>query len=127
MDGAEADNNEESIGDLVGRLVEDGRDYAKAELDHYKAIAAHRAGRARAAAILLGAGAYLGLLIGVALVVGAVASLSRLIDPVLAGLVVALVLAIPAALLIRAGASGMAALGGDEDERRAIQRGEGER
>jgi hypothetical protein len=127
LDGAGPDKDEESIGDLVGRLVEDGRDYAKAELNHYKAIAAHRAGRARSAAILLGIGAYLGLLIGVALVVGAVAGLARLMDPVLAGLAVALVLAIPAALLIRAGARGMAALGGDEDERRAIRRGEGER
>ena len=124
MDGAGPNPDEESIGDLVGRLIEDGRDYAKAELDHYKAIAQHRAGRARAAAILLGIGAYLGLLIGVALVVGAVASLARLMDPALAGLVVAVVLAIPAALLIRAGARGMAALGGDEDEKEAIRRGE---
>ncbi|MGQ0588446.1 MAG: hypothetical protein ACT4N8_02785 [Sphingosinicella sp.] len=58
---------------------------------------------------------------------GVVAGLSRLMDPVLAGLVVAAVLAVPAALLIRAGAGGMAALGGDEDERRAIQCGAGER
>ena len=127
MDGAGPNPDEESIGDLVGRLIEDGRDYAKAELDHYRAIAAHRAGRARTAAILLGTGAYLGLLIGVALAMGAVLSLSRLMDPALAGLVVAVVFAIPAALLIRAGAKGMAALRGDEDEKKAIRRGEGER
>ena len=41
------DPHEESIGDLFGRLIEDGRTYARAEIDLYKEIARHRAGRAR--------------------------------------------------------------------------------
>ena len=46
MDGPAADPGEESIGDLFGRLVEDGRAYAEAELKLAKAIAEYRAQRA---------------------------------------------------------------------------------
>ena len=46
---------DESIGDLFGRLVEDGRGYAEAELELYRAIAEYRALRARRALVALAA------------------------------------------------------------------------
>ena len=60
MDAGGEDRPDESIGDLVGRLVEDGRSYAEAELALIKAIAQYRAQRAgRALAMLAAAGYFL--------------------------------------------------------------------
>lgn len=114
----------ESIGDLVGRLVEDGRDYASAELELFKAIARHRLARARTGAILVAIGITLLVSAVTAVVLGLVMALAQLINPALAGLAVALVLAAIGALLARFGAAGLAALGGDEEERAALARPE---
>ena len=124
MHGPEQDPREESIGDLVGRLVEDGREYAKAEIGLYKEIARYRAGRARNGLILLSAGAVLGLSALTALIFGFVLGLSSLIGPVLAGIAVALVLAGSGYVLVRVGIGGLGALSGDEEEKQAIARGE---
>ena len=43
---------EESIGELIGRLVEDGKGVARAEIDYYRALAATKVGEARAGLIL---------------------------------------------------------------------------
>ena len=59
MDGPMRDPREERVADLIGTLVEDGRAYARAEVDLLKQIARHRAGRARNGAVLLAAGAVL--------------------------------------------------------------------
>ena len=56
MDAPAQDPHEESIGDLFGRLVEDGRAYARAEIDLIKQIARHRAARARNGLIMVAAG-----------------------------------------------------------------------
>lgn len=120
-------DDEESIGDLVGRLVADGRAYAEAELALAKAVARHRLARARTGAILVGIGVTLLLSALTALVLGLVLALAQLINPALAGLVVCLTLAVMGGLLARAGAGGLAALGGDREEREAIARGAEER
>ena len=112
------------MGDLFGRLIEDGREYAKAEIGLYRQIARHRAGRARNGLILLTAGAVLGLSALTALIIGFVLGLANLIGPVLAGLAVALVLAVVGYVLVRIGLKGLSALSGDEEERQAIARGE---
>ena len=39
-----------SIGDLFGRLIDDGKSYAKAEIDVYRQVALHRAGAGERAA-----------------------------------------------------------------------------
>lgn len=124
MDGPADDPRDESIGDLFGRLVDDGRAYAKAEIDLYREIALHRAGRARAGLIALAAGAVLLLSSLTALILGLVLGLAALIGPLLAGLAVAALLALIGYLLIRYGIAGLKALkgGGDEDE--ALKRGE---
>ena len=124
MDAPAQEPEEESIGDLFGRLVDDGRAYARAELDVLRQIARHRAARARNGLILLAVGGVLLLTALIALVLGLVLGLATLIGPVLAGLAMAAVLAGIGYGLIRYGTSGLRALGGDEEERQAIARGE---
>ena len=118
------DPRDESIADLVNRLIEDGRSYARAEIDLLKQIARHRAGRARTGLVLVTAGAVLGLSALTALVLGLVLGLATLIGPLAAGLVVTAVLAGIAFLLVRFGLAGLRALSGDEEERQAVARGE---
>ena len=124
MDLAGRDPREDSTGDLFGRLIEDGRAYARAEVDLLKEIARHRAGRARAGLILLAGGGVLLLGAYLALVLGLVHGLATLIGPLGAGLAVAAVLAGSGYALIRYGLAGLRALGGDEEEAEAIRRGE---
>lgn len=124
MDARGQDPQDESIGDLVNRLVDDGRAYARAEIALAKEIARHRAGRARNGAIALGAGGLLFLAALIALMLGAVLGLSPLIGPFGAGVAVAVLLALVGYGLIRFGMKGLQALAGDEEEERAIRRGE---
>ena len=124
MDAPAHDPREESIGDLFGRLIDDGRSYARAEIDLYKQIALHRAGRARTGLVALVAGAVLLLSSLTALILGFVLGLAAVIGPVLAGLAVAAVLAIAGYLLVRYGLTGIKAMSGDEEERQALARGE---
>ena len=123
MDGPEDDPCEDSIGELFGRLVEDGRSYAEAELALIKAIAQYRARRAGHALAALGAGAVLLLSAVTALVIGLVLGLSRYMSPFLAGLLVAAVLAGGGWLLVRNGLAGMKGLGRDKAEQQAIDEG----
>ena len=125
MDAPAQDPNEESIGDLIGRLLDDGRSYARAEIDLIRQIARHRAARARTGLIMLAAGAVLALSALTALILGLVLGLATLIHPLLAGLAVAALLAGVGYGLIRYGLTGLRALGGDEEEREAVRRGEG--
>jgi hypothetical protein len=118
------DPRDESIGALVSRLMEDGRAYARAELDLVKRIAAHRATKAKSGAILVGIGLVLLLCSLTALVLALVLGLATLIGPFAAGMAVFLVLAMAGGLLARSGAKGLAALGGDEDEKTALARAE---
>ncbi|HEY0325370.1 MAG TPA: phage holin family protein [Allosphingosinicella sp.] len=115
---------DESIGELFNRLVDDGRAYARAELDLVKQIARHRAAKAKSGAILLGAGVTLLLCSLTALVLALVLGLATLIGPFGAGMVVFLVLAVAGGLLARAGAKGLASLGGDEEEKAALAKAE---
>ncbi len=124
MDGPAGDPREESIGDLFGRLIDDGKSYAKAEIDLYRQIALHRAARARTGLIALAAGAVLLLSSLTALILGLVLGLAEWIGPWLAGLAVAALLALTGYLAIRFGIAGLRALKGDEAEREALARGE---
>ena len=118
------DTRDESIGDLLGRLAEDGRAFVKAEIGVYKAIAARRAARARNGLIALAVGAVLMIASITALLLGLVLWLATLIGPLLAGLAVAAVLILTGLVLVRVGVSGLKALGGDEAEREALARGD---
>jgi hypothetical protein len=115
---------EESIGELIGRLSEDGKAFVKAEIGVYKAIAARRAARARNGLIALAIGAVLLITSITALLLGLVLWLSTLIGPLLAGLAVAAALILTGFVLVKIGISGLRALGGDEAEREALARGD---
>lgn len=115
---------DETIGELVSRLLEDGRAYARAELDLVKQIARHRAAKAKSGAILLGAGVTLLLCALTAFVLALVLGLATQIGPFAAGMVVFVVLAGAGGLLARSGAKGLSALGGDEEEKAALAKAE---
>jgi hypothetical protein len=124
LDGPAGDPQGDSIADLFGRLIDDGKAYARAEIDLYREIAVHRAGRARSGAVLLGAGAALLLAALIALTLGAVLGLAALTGPFLAGLIVAAALALAGYLSIRSGAQSLGALAGSDEEAAARKRGE---
>ena len=116
--------NDAQIGELFGQLVNDGRNLVRAEADLYKKIALYRVGKAKAGAVALVVGgllAYAGL---IAFMVGLVFGLANLVGPVAAGAIVLVATCIISFLLIRFGASKLAALGGDADERAALAAGE---
>jgi hypothetical protein len=115
---------DESIGDLFGRLMDDGRTLARAEVNLYKQVALRRVAKARTGIILLAAGAVLGLSALTALIIGCVLALATLIGPLAAGFAVAAVLAIVAYFLVQSGVGGLQALSGDEEEREALRKGE---
>jgi hypothetical protein len=123
LDGPAADPQEESIGELFGRLVEDGRAYAEAELKLARVIAEYRAQRAGRALGLLAGGLLLALSAMTALVVGAVLGLAQYMSPFLAGLLVAAILAGLGYALAAAGLKGMKGLGRDQAEQAALERG----
>jgi hypothetical protein len=115
---------EESIGELLGRLADDGRAFVRAEVGVWRAIAARRAARARSGLIALAIGAVLLIASITALLLGLVLWLATLIGPLLAGVSVAIFLILSGFVLVRLGISGLKALGGDEAEREALSRGD---
>lgn len=86
-------DDERPVGDLVHELVENGKAYARAEVDLAKTMAASKVTAFKLPSILF-ASALLLLIGGVsALGVGLVAGLANLIGPVLAGILVFLAFA----------------------------------
>ncbi len=82
---------EAPIGDLVGRLIDDGKGYARAELGLAKAKAEAKADTLKLPALLL-AGAFLFLQAGVVVLCMTIAlALATLIGPLAGGLVATLV------------------------------------
>lgn len=118
------DPADSSIGDLFHQLVDDGRAFARAEVNLYKEIALYRAGKAKTGVAALVAGGFLAFAGLIALLVGLVIGLADLIGPVAAGLVVFAVTAIIGFVLVRFGLGRMAALSGDPDEKAALAAGE---
>ncbi len=116
--------SDNSIKDLFSQLVDDGRNLVKAEVGLYKQVALYRAGKAKIGLAALVAGGLLAYAALIAALVGFVIGLADLIGPVAGGLVVLAVCGIIAFLLFRFGASKMAALSGDEEERAALAAGE---
>ncbi len=121
---APAGTQERSIGELFGQLSDDARSYAAAEAKLYQAIARRRVGRARNGAIALVVAALLANAALSVLLIGLSLELALHINPALAGLVVTLVVLGIAFLLVRYGAAKLGALGGDPEERAALQAGE---
>ena len=118
------DPREESIGGLITRLIDDGKAYARAELDVFKQIARHRAARAKTGAGLLGIGIVFLLCALQALVLALVLGLATWIGPFGAGMTIFAIFALIGLLAARAGAKGLAALGGNDEEKAALARAE---
>ncbi|QIK77630.1 phage holin family protein [Sphingomonas piscis] len=92
-------NEERPVGELVHRLVEDGKAYARAEVNLAKAIATAK-GKALALPVGLFATAFVLVLAGVtALAVGVVIALAKFVGPLAAGLISLLIFAGIAGLL----------------------------
>lgn len=124
MDARVQNPADSSIGELVHKLVDDGRTLVGAEVNLYKQIALYRAGKARNGIIALVAGGLLAFAALIAFMVGLVMGLADLIGPVAGGFVVLAVTGIIAFLLFRFGAGKMAALSGDATEKNALRDGE---
>jgi len=71
----------EGVGDLLARLLDDAKGYGQAELDYYKTLARERLRAARTSLWMGGVALALGLAAGVALVVGLVLTLTPLVGP----------------------------------------------
>jgi hypothetical protein len=125
MDAPAGRSGESSIGELFGRLADDGRNFVQAEIGLYKTVALRRAGLARNGAIALVAALFLVNAALVALLVGLAMQLATWVGPALGGLIVFLVVAAIGFALVRYGAGKLAALGGDADERAALDGGKG--
>ena len=102
--GAEMDEDEAPIGDLFGRLIDDGKAYAQAEIDLVRARAEGQVTRAKLPAILGGAAIAFGFAGVIALVLTMVLALASLLGPLGGGLLATLI-----AVLI-AGGLGLAAV-----------------
>ena len=102
---------ERPVGELVSQLIEEGKAYARAELDLLKTIAASKARALVLPAILFGVAFILALAAVTALAVGVVLALARFIGLLAAGFV---------GLLIFAAIAGGLGWYGAERARRAL-------
>jgi len=87
---ADQDLQEQSIGELFGRLVEDGKSFARAEVGYYRTLATRKLGEAKTGLIFGVAALVLALSSLTALLVGLILTLATLIGPGLATLAVVL-------------------------------------
>ena len=94
---------ERSIGELATQLVDDAKDYARAEVDLVKAIAVDKTRSLRVAAILLVAALFVAMGALNALSVAIFVGLAMLMSPVLAGIVAFVLIGAVAGLLAWAG------------------------
>lgn len=99
------DEEKQGISALIGRLVEDGKAYARAEARYVKTLAGERLREAKTGVIFFVAGLVLlhGALI--ALFVGAVLSLAMLVGPFWSMVIVVLVASIAGGILAKIGLS----------------------
>jgi hypothetical protein len=124
LDAPAGTPQDDSIADLVGRLIDDGREVARAEVNLYKQIALRRSARAKSGLVQLVAAGILAWFAGLALTFGIVLALATLIGPLASGLVLAAAMGAAAWFLLQKGLAGMKALSGDEEERQALDRAE---
>ena len=115
---------EPPIGELFGRLGEDGRAFVQAELGLIKAIARHRIAAARSGAIALLLAVLLANAALIALVVSIAMAIATELGPLLGGLITFAGVGVIAGLLGWWGAGRLSALGGGVEEQVALAAGE---
>lgn len=91
MGGEQPQSDEAPIGELFGRLIDDGKSYARAEVDLVRARAVGQAERAKLPAILFAGAIAFGFAGVIALVLTLVLSLASVMGPLGGGLVATLV------------------------------------
>jgi len=84
------EQQEGSIGTLIGRLVEDGKAYARAEIGYYRTLAASKLAEAKLGLLLGATALVLALCTVTALLVGLILSLAPLVGAGWATLIVVL-------------------------------------
>lgn len=100
---AEPLDQDESVGALLGRLVEDGKGYARAEIGYYKTLARAKLGEAKGGLIFGLVALVLAIAAVNALILGLLLSLATLVGPGWATLIVV------AGFLVLAGILGLLA------------------
>lgn len=91
--------DERPIGEIVSDIVDDGKAYARAELNVAKSIAAAKAKALRAPVILLGASVFVAMAALNALAVAIFVVLALVMSPLLAGLLAFVLIGAVAGLL----------------------------
>ena len=91
----------DSLGGLFGRARDEARDWAKAEIAVYRIIATERAMAWRTPLILFAVALFLGHAASLVLVATLFVALAQVMNPALAGLVCAVLLAGTAAILVK--------------------------
>lgn len=102
--GSALDEDEAPIGDVFGRLIDDGKAYAKAEVDLVRARVEGQAARAKWPAILGATAILFALAAVIALTLTLVLSLASLLGPLAGGLLATLI------VVLIAGGLGLAAI-----------------
>ena len=111
---------EEGIGTLFSRLIDDGRELVRSEINLYRELTLNRVVRSRTAVILAVAGVMLAQASVTALIIGLLFGLAWWFGPIGAGVAVAAVGLLISALLLRAAVKRFVAvseLDGDKDKR----------
>lgn len=108
-------NDDQGIGEVVSRLSENAKAYARAEADYAKTVASSRANAAKPGLIMVVLALLLAIAAVVALVVGLLMSLETLVGPLAATAIVVVVTLALAGLLGMMGAKGIQrAIGGQK-------------
>lgn len=94
------------IGELIGQLTEDAKDYARAEIEYFKALAAAKVAEVKGAVLAATLALVLVLAGAIGLIVGAILTLATLVGPGWATLIVVGVSLAVAAVLGWAAARG---------------------
>lgn len=108
------DRPEEGIGTLFGRLAEDGKEFARAEVAYYRALANDKVGPLKSGLIFGVAALVIAWSALTALLVGLILTLATLMGPGLATLLVVLVALALAGLLGWMAWSHLRRLGGED-------------
>ena len=119
MDAPAGKPAEASIGELFGRVGDEGRAFVRAEIGLLTAIARHRIAASRNGAIAIVAGILLINAALIALVVSIALELALRVGPLLGGAITFVGVGLVAGLLLWWGAGRLRALGGDAEERAA--------
>jgi hypothetical protein len=109
-------DDDRPIGELIGQLYDDGRAYARSEVELWKAKGLAEAARYRSAAIFAAAGAALALAALVAFAMTLVIGFARLIGPFGGGAAAVVILALGAYVLFNLARQRLEQIGPAKDD-----------